>query len=867
MVFDLGNLITLGIVILVLIFYRLMDKSNRSLDRARKISERYKEELSIYIEEKGAAIKNYGINLDVEKKSAMELMRRIQTLTREELAEKVNALTEIDDRIRDYDVSLEELVQMTGRVQENLARIREESDFVETIGKRIDESKERIGGVDGEISSLEKKLETIEARFEKENTSALSKAVGSAVSVATSALSDLAADAQTIERKVQEHREVLDKLERDREQRLVRDEERIERRLTEAVDRAGDKADKVEEEVLSKLQYQAEDRLNLIRTNFEEKIRSFQETLKTKITEIQDQLKNGQEEWKSQAANLEAQQKSYTAEWKTQSKEIGASMQRLREDMENASRNTGQELFEASERRIEEYRKVQEERFKQLTDFANDTKGLEGELRGFMQDAVNRINADFDRFGQDMRNKWQKSSGDIDNQMDALRNEIAEVNSDIARVKEKAVENVSKKIKKFEDEFIEDLDKQIASISKNSEDKRKKAEANLADEIKKKFTEVLSHAQKEMDTRILDLETSSENSRKTIEEWHNRYESRMKEADKIVEDIRKRSRDMILENDQRITSARSSLDDIQLGIAAQVKLLEHTDKLKGELDRHVDDMNGHMEKLSEIKNEIARFESQFTQLKRMEEEVNAKMTRFLSEKRRIEGIESDFNRLLQTSKAVEEKLAQVSSSDDILQNMQVQIRQMEDAIKDAEEKAQRIERKSNAFQETTNGIDRNFKALQEGEATVKRLQNTIAGAKSDMEAIRNSVDALSTKNEKARDAAEKLSTLDESVVWLEKKIAEMNVARESLARLATEMQSLDKDAQNQLRLTRTLLDREAVKTTSRAGKADDGAPPTRDRENIIRLKRQGWTVDEIARTLKTSKGEVELILELGAKDL
>ena len=128
-------------------------------------------------------------------------------------------------------------------------------------------------------------------------------------------------------------------------------------------------------------------------------------------------------------------------------------------------------------------------------------------------------------------------------------------------------------------------------------------------------------------------------------------------------------------------------------------------------------------------------------------------------------------------------------------------------------------------------------------------------------------DLSKAENEKARDAAEKLSTLDDSVKWLEKRIAEMNIAREGLARLATELQNLDKDAQTHLKLTRSLLDRESGKTAGRTGKpSDDWAPPPRDRENIISLKRKGWTIDEIARTMNLSRGEVELILELGPKD-
>jgi hypothetical protein len=34
---------------------------------------------------------------------------------------------------------------------------------------------------------------------------------------------------------------------------------------------------------------------------------------------------------------------------------------------------------------------------------------------------------------------------------------------------------------------------------------------------------------------------------------------------------------------------------------------------------------------------------------------------------------------------------------------------------------------------------------------------------------------------------------------------------------------------------------------------------------VIKLKQQGWTVEEIARTVNRSVGEVELTLEMGSK--
>jgi hypothetical protein len=47
--------------------------------------------------------------------------------------------------------------------------------------------------------------------------------------------------------------------------------------------------------------------------------------------------------------------------------------------------------------------------------------------------------------------------------------------------------------------------------------------------------------------------------------------------------------------------------------------------------------------------------------------------------------------------------------------------------------------------------------------------------------------------------------------------------------------------------------------------ADKGAPSLGNRENVIRLKRENWSVEEIARTLDMPRSAVELILEMSNK--
>jgi chromosome segregation ATPase len=942
-----------------------MDRGNRSITSIRKHAEKCKEDLALFIEEKSETIRNFGVDFKVERQSAAELLRRLQALTRDELAQKVQALAQIDDRIRDYDSSLEELVQMTARVQENLSRIKDESAFVENVAKRVGDARDKVENFDKEISSMDKKLKTIEARFEQENTEAIERAVEEALDAARAAMSTLEANAEAIDHRIDNQQE-----------KLTRTEEQFEQLVLQAIDRAGSRANKAEDAALAKLREQAHERLNLIKTNFEEKIKNVQDTVKAKLGEIQDQLKTNREEWKTETAAIEARQKTYSADWKKdvqelnslakqqkadwdrdmqeftalvkkQSESLSEAIKKQRDEWVNSSRDMGEEMMNAAQDRLEEYRLAQEEQFRQLSASADDTARLEVELRRSMQEAMNRVNGDFALFGKGMQGMWENAAGEFNGQLETLRTELAGVDRELTGIKEKSFENVSQKLKGFEDEFLADLsrrsteidsqlstwqdtlDKRLEKIAEDSEIKQQNAEGRITEEIKKTIAaqgeklisdlerlktetaafeegireemrgadesrksfseqlerdleEVKSAAQNELNTKISeyslsvsdtlrqsqrDLETQIRGFIADSKERFDSMESRIKELDDAMEEARKRHREMVTENEERITTTKTSLEEIRREITAQEKLFDRTDTLKTELNRHVEDMSGNIERLLQLKNEIAHFENQFIQIKRLEDDVNAKMTRFLSEKRRIEVMESDFNRLLQTSQSVEEKLSQVSNSDDILQNMQVQLRRLEDALKETEDKYQRVERKNKTLQETNDGIDRNFKALQEDEQTIKKLEDTIITLKTSLEAVENSVETLSADNEKARDAAEKLSTLDETVKWLEKRIAEMNVARESLSRLATELQNLDKDAQDQLNLTRSLLNIEKGKNEGRAaGKADIGAPPPRDRENIIRLKRQGWSIDEIAQTMKISKGEVELILELGPKD-
>jgi DNA repair exonuclease SbcCD ATPase subunit len=367
----------------------------------------------------------------------------------------------------------------------------------------------------------------------------------------------------------------------------------------------------------------------------------------------------------------------------------------------------------------------------------------------------------------------------------------------------------------------------------------------------------------------------------------------LREADSAVDEARKRARDMAVESDERLASTRTAIQEARdeadayrtelvkrteerVGtvdaavkdvdrrvkeFVTQTKLFDRAEELRAELERRMEDLGSDLERLDQRRSETAELEAQFVKIKRLEDEVNSKMTRFLSEKRRIELMESDFKRLLQTAQSVDDKLAQVTASDDTLQSLQAQLRRLEDAVGEAETKYERLEKKNQILDATADGIDRNFQALREADANAKRFDEELRRLGEGILSAKTGIDRLLEGKDRTDEVAEKMGSLDTVLSDIEKRMDVMQKAREWLARTETRLEEVTKQAQEQVKIMGTLLKAEGAKGTKDRG----GAPPIGVRETVVKLAHQGWSIDEISRAVKLSKGEVELILEISPK--
>lgn len=157
MLFSVGNLVTLVIVVAMFGAYHLLTADNRSLEKLKRMGEKLKAELGSYVESKSEEIQHYGIDLDVQQKAAKVVLEKIQE-AQGAIDEKADSITEIANRFKDYDSILAQLMDMTKRVDQNIAHLAEKNDYIETLAKRLESAGKKMDSIEAEMPKIKEQF-------------------------------------------------------------------------------------------------------------------------------------------------------------------------------------------------------------------------------------------------------------------------------------------------------------------------------------------------------------------------------------------------------------------------------------------------------------------------------------------------------------------------------------------------------------------------------------------------------------------------------------------------------------------------------------------------------------------------------------
>jgi chromosome segregation ATPase len=614
MLFSIGDFVTFGSVLLILVVFRALDRNNRSLEKLKRFTDKIMENLSAFVEEKTAQIKDISIELTVNLKTGKELLKRVRE-AEEALTAKSDGFDGIQKQLADYDRALGDLVSMSERVDQNLKRIQDEGEFVEGVGRRLKDASAQVERIEKEIPALRAEIaskgregvEAVGARIAElaRQIPALReefavKGRQSVEAAAAQALGAVEANARSLhegvadsERRVKDFSAYLARLEARLEQT---EKERVAGLVKAAdgleADLKGKRALLMEEasRALETLRQQAGAEIERARKDSAEisaeldsERQAAQERMEASLaslgTSAEAEVARHRQAVEGLAAELASRRASFRGELDAEASallsaaqgQLAAQEQMLRDAARRGETLEGEvfarlretlqgdeaalvKSIEKMELRIQEYEGEVDYRFRTLEESGVDIGALEKSLRDSMAGAAAGVREDLKALSATLTTEWKAEVAQVQEEKAAITQGMKELSQGLADLRARAYQDVSEKLRGFEEGFFADL--------------RSRAEGMQVR---------IQGWQGEVDKRLTDIAVAYALEREKLEKTY------LEEARVSFESLKKSSTEEMARVEHQVASLEESVRD-RVGTSEE-SLATLRDSLKAEIDR------------------------------------------------------------------------------------------------------------------------------------------------------------------------------------------------------------------------------------------------------------------------------------------
>ena len=829
-----------------------LDRLNKVADEGSRLEDDAFTALKVRMESRTEQLESSwkgGMNrLREDVAATADEIRETLAETRRDMEAADNEYREIEERVHETSASLNGVIEEVRTKVDRFVE-RKETDLLETLENRQAEYRKTIEERFARIESFIADMDTLAESLRSSQQQTLKEVENTFT----------AFDAEMTERRNLE------------KARMEEETLRLEQEMTDL------------EQELDELKASAYD-------NVSEKLQMFEDEFFSDLKSRDDQMRTAMEEWRK---NVELE----TAE-------LGLKAGREREQTERRySTELKQRLTELQTQVFGQFETFQDQVDVFRNSFSGRILGAEEELSGFREVLSDRIAREreasttefqrvFEGFEKETDEKFTKAEKtisrkltDFSREIDTRRKELAGAFDTAREEAQECKERIAIHISEGERSTVESMEamkSDFAGIISELQDEYSGRTEQLvleSGEERKTLRREISEIQDSVARLSMELTEKSRDSlealkeqsesfllefRKNSREIRDEMERKVKELRQSVHDFRVKSeahrKEMAAHTDTEYARLMRNLDEIdkrQREFIAETRVFDRADQMKEGLEADIAELNRQLEAVSSGREEIRSVNERYERALSLYKEASGKMARFFSEQQKVDNLEGKIARIGSLSDTVDLKLDRVVEADDSLQDFQVRLKQLEDLHEDLGVRYERLSEKSTVLDAATDGVDRNFERMAKMEEIVKDLAERLLPIREQVSAAEERQIRIQDERAKIDSVVEKVSSLDSTITELDRRLEELGKAREWLARTETRLEEINVETQQHIRLLGTL--------SKRDGRNAPGSPDMSTREMVVKLARQGWNSEEIARNTKLSRGEVELILELTPK--
>ncbi len=387
--------ITLAITIVLFVIYHKLTADNRSLEKVKKFSDRLKADLGDFVTERSEELKHYGIDLDVQQKAAKIALEKLQQ-AQAAVSEKAETVGTIAARFKEYDEALARLMEMTSRVDTNLARIHEDEVFAESVNRKLELAKKGLAAVEQELPLLRE-------TFQQDADRTLASFRDSIMGELQEGLAATNAEMESVR---QESMEAFTKAQSARAL--------VEAEFSNALEQARLRAADVQDAAFASLTGDFEGKLSTLSASMAARMAELGRDTADRVGELRRAIEQFKSDWEKEAKDLLADMTSKLGEaediFARKATEIAGMLDEAGQKAESVKKDLADTAAAAKAG---------------IGGTVAELQALESSMQAAMETARTRIEDDFAQFGQELEDRRIRFEADFMSELESLQKGLA----------------------------------------------------------------------------------------------------------------------------------------------------------------------------------------------------------------------------------------------------------------------------------------------------------------------------------------------------------------------------------------------------------------------------------------------------------
>ncbi|HOF01058.1 MAG TPA: hypothetical protein PK385_07930 [Spirochaetota bacterium] len=483
--------------------------------------------------------------------------------------------------------------------------------------------------------------------------------------------------------------------------------------------------------------------------------------------------------------------------------------------------------------------------------------GIEDKMNEYISDKAKDVDGKLDATLLSITNKYSINADKLDEKLDKLEKQYVEkfkeLESDVIQ-RNNAV--IQKNLDTF-DSFVENFN----SLSKDISTLKSKIDEEVAvkiEEGKKIVADVLDEETGKMKEKFAKTEAETIQN---IEE----YKKEMMKLQLNMKQIDDRFTARYLEHSNVLDKKIAEIDMDIKKFEKSTGLFEKANNMKEKLTNDIKEIKESMASIKSDRNDIIEVEKKMLNIGNIYSITEEKYSKLLGDKKKIDNISLVVNELKQITDDIENKMETIKGAKIAISNLENKIDLTTEKFKKIETYIEELDNKEDKIAgsiQSIDGFDSITDSLNKKIDSLEKKFDDLDFKRSTFEKSFKSFEkdaAILTKSEiKIGEVVDKFNQMDLLVEDLETRTEYINKMREWLVKAETNIENLNADTDKRIKLIESLLSKASQSPGIQNKLKDDNSK----KEVVLQLSAQGWSIDDIAKNLSLSVGEVELILDL-----